>query len=398
MIGQLRDALGEALVASTRRPARSALTALGTVLGTGALVATLGLTATAQAQISQRFDALQATEVVLRDDDPAPASLSPARLAEAERSLRRLNGVEVAGTSLTAADPLAVTTVPDRASAGPAQETPVLAVSPNLLPAVRASVTDGRPFTTADEEQALPVALVGRAAAQTLDLAPADRQPVIFVAGTPLRVAGIITEAGTRSDLLLSVVVPVATSARLPGFRVSTLGWTARTRLGAARQVGEEAPLAVRPTAPETLIALVPPDPATLRGQVEADVQNLYLLLAGLTLLVGTVSISNSALVSVVERRTEIGVRRALGASRGSIVVQFVLESGTLGFLGGVAGAAVGVDTVVAVSAYREWTATFDPRTALLAPLAGAVVGLLAGAYPAYRAARVTPVEALRQL
>ena len=394
--GAARDIVQEAVTAATRRPARALLTAMGTILGTGALVATLGLTATTQARISDRFDALKATEVTVSDDSPSAATAAAAD--RPETALRRLNGVQAVGTLIAAKDPLPVSTLPTDlpAAARRSQDTQVLAISPSLLTAVRASVTDGRPLTTLDQREALPIALIGSAAARTLDLGPVERQPVIFVAGTPLRIAGVIDDPGTRSYLLLSVVVPLTTAKTLAGFRASTVQWTLRTQLGAAQQVGDEAPFAVRPTAPETVAAAVPPDPQTLRGQVEADVRNLYLLLAGLTLLVGAVGIANSALVSVVERTGEIGVRRALGASRTSIVVQFVTESGVLGLVGGIAGAALGIDAVILVAVRSGDTAVLDLQTALLAPLTGALVGLLAGAYPAYRAARITPVQALR--
>ena len=120
------------------------------------------------------------------------------------------------------------------------------------------------------------------------------------------------------------------------------------------------------------------------------------LVAAGLALLVGMIGIANTTLVAVLERRAEIGVRRALGARRRHIAAQFLTESATLGAIGGILGASLGVIAVAAISATRDWTTTLEPAYLLLAPLIGAVTGLLAGLQPAWRASRITPANALR--
>jgi macrolide transport system ATP-binding/permease protein len=139
-----------------------------------------------------------------------------------------------------------------------------------------------------------------------------------------------------------------------------------------------------------------PPEPKRVKDAVKSDLNLLFLILGGVSLIVGAIGIANVTLVSVMERTGEIGLRRALGASRRHIAGQFLVESGTMGLVGGILGASLGTLVVVAVSAYQSWTPVLDPAAPFAAPVLGAAIGLISGFYPAMRAARMAPVDALR--
>jgi hypothetical protein len=395
----LRDLVGEALASLTARPGRAVLTALGTVLGVAALVATLGLSKTAGNQIVGRFDALAATDIVV-----APKAASAGRVSagqvlpwDGESRAARLNGVVAAGTlsdvdlrgdlvrSVPVNDPVAQTEF----------QLPVKAASPGLFAAVRARLAAGRLPDAGHSARGDRVAVVGANVAEQLHVTRVEDQPAILLGDRLYTVVGIISGVSRQASLLGSVVIPEGTAAR--DFGLEAPGSVqVETRIGAASLIAGQLPLALSPNEPTLLKVTAPPEPRRVRAGVQSDLNALFLLLGGVSLLIGATGIANVTLVSVLERVGEIGLRRSLGAARRHIAGQFLLESTTLGLLGGVLGAALGTLVVVGVAASRTWTPVLEPWVPLGAPLLGGAIGFLSGIYPSMRAAALEPVEALR--
>ncbi|MFE9855271.1 ABC transporter permease [Streptomyces sp. NPDC005780] len=393
-----RDLLAEATAGMLQRPARSALTALGTVLGVGTFVAILGLTATTSSQIDARFNALTATEVTIEETVEDPDQLSgPAFPEDADARMLRVNGVKAAGVYWTVKDDRARTVRSAPVGNAGGERIDVVAASPGVLKAAVPTLSEGRLY---DERMAGTgrVAVIGAGTASRLGITTLETHPALFVGEESFTVVGIVDDVERKADLLLSVVVPRTTAEQLwgaPGATESSM--LISTDLGAAQQVATEAATALRPDHPEYFKAIPPPDPKTLRSTVSSDLSQLFLLLAGICLIIGAVGIANTTLVAVLERTGEIGLRRALGARARHITTQFLAESGALGALGGLVGTSLGTVTVVAVALARDWTPVVHPATVAAAPLIGLVTGLLAGLYPAWRASRIQPVEALRR-
>lgn len=388
------DVLKEAAAAVAQRPARALLTALGTILGVGAFVATSGLAQTAGVQVSSRFDALLATEVRIVDStldgtDPFPADV--------DARLQALNGVNHAGLMFTVdsgnIDPRAIASRPINPSA---HDIPVVAATPGAIRASRPTLSAGRIYDEWHQARAERVALVGRTAANQLGITHLDQQPVIFLGDSGYSILGIVDDVSRNPDILLAVVIPTTTAASQFNVRSVERAVVIDTAAGAAQLIGLQAPLALRPQDPERLRALIPPDPQTLRIEVENDVQTLFYSLSALAVLVGAVAIANATLLNVIERRPEIGLRRALGATRGHVTRQITIEAALAGSIAGILGTSLGVLIVAATAIVRQWTPVIDPIILIAAPAIGLITGAAAGALPAIRAAHTQPATALR--
>ncbi|WP_087100024.1 ABC transporter permease [Nocardiopsis sp. JB363] len=406
----LVDILGESVSGMMTRPGRAALTSLGTVIGVTVFVATLGLASTAAGQISSRFDAMAATEVTVTDQTSLPdlpLGVIPGFGDDPELAASKINGLSASGIYFTPD----ITTSEDNSVQGslwppgpPNAEknsvsVDVMAVTPGFFTAVHAELQQGREFDIFHQTREEPVAVLGRATAQRLGLGTVEQQPTVFIENQPFSVIGIVDDVERVPMALTSVLIPDTTANRIwgaPGPGEGQVSLVVDTEIGAAQQVGAEIATAIRPDYPGVLQVQMPPDPRTLRDGINNDMTGLFMALAVVCLFVGAVGIANTTLVSVIERVPEIGLRRALGARKFHIAAQFLIESAGLGFIGGMVGATLGASTVIGVSLAQTWGPLLDPRTIISAPLVGAGIGLLAGAYPSWRAARTEPAQALR--
>ena len=392
-----RDLVVEAAAGLFARPGRMILTVLGTVFGLGALVATLGLSRTAGNRIVGRFDELAATEIVV---SPKPSAVSTAIGAlpwDAPQRLGRLNGVVAVGN-------LSTVNIDKRLIASSVVNDPnnqrdfkltVAAATAGLFRAVRADLDSGTLFNTAHSERAERVAVLGPNAAQRLGIPHINEPTAIMIGDDVFVVVGILNAVQRQPELLGAVIIPEGTARRY--YRLANPGSVViETRIGATGVLANQVAFALRPDNPRALKIVSPPEPQRVRDAVKNDLNLLFLILGGVSLLVGAIGIANVTLVSVIERTGEIGLRRAIGATRRHIARQFLVESTAMGFVGGVMGASLGTLVVVGVAAYQNWTPVLDPVAPFLAPVVGGFTGLIAGTYPAIRASRLAPVDALR--
>jgi putative ABC transport system permease protein len=385
------ELLAEAFAAMLQRPSRLFLTALGVAVGIASLVATVGLTATASAQIGSDFNALLATQVGV-----GGANGNAVFRPQAESVVDALPGVRASGVWYVVDENVNIGKSGIALVYKPVQSR-LVAAGPGYLAADDLTVI-GDPIGPAFQGSAAPVADIGIGLGRQIGINSHDLPAVIYADGRVITVIGLIGKAPSDPGALASIVVPESAANSMWGKAGSTTqSMIIRTNPGAAQVVAAEVAAAIDPTNPSALVASAPPDPGSFRAQIQGSVSSLFLGLAAVALAVGGLGIANMTLVAVLERTAEIGLRRAIGAKRRHILLQFVLESGLTGLLGGITGSCIGLMITVGVAYSRTWTVTLPSWLIPSAPAIGLIVGVLAGLYPALRAASVEPVEALRR-
>lgn len=384
------DVLPLGLVGVLGRPLRTALSGLGIAIGIACVVAVLGVSASSQAGLLAQLDRLGTNLLTVRPGNNAfgdEAALPP----EAPAMIARLPGVErVAHVGRVEGGVYRTDRVPAISGGG----ITILATSRTLPRTLGVEVAHGEWFTAATER--FPTTVLGASAARRLGVTSVTGDPRVYLGGQWFTVIGVLDRAVLDQSIDSAALVGYPAAAERLGFDgAPTTVYERSTNETVASLVPRLARVA-NPADPSGVEVSRPSDVLVARGAVQTAYQDLFLALGAVALLVGAIGIANVMVIGVLERRGEIGLRRALGATRSHIRGQFVTESVLLSCVGGTAGVLLGAVITVGYATTRGWETVVPPNAILGGLAASVLVGTVAGLYPAARAARLSPTEALR--
>ncbi len=364
--------------------------ALGIAIGIAAVVSVLGISASSQAALIAQLDRLGTNLLQVQAGQNFGGASSSLPLS-AESMISRIAPVQ------TVSSVASVSTNAFRNSYIPSGETngiQVKAARTNLLDALAGTMAEGSFLTSSTENY--PVVVLGATTAQRLGFDKWIPGSMIDIGGTQYSVAGIMASMPLAPDIDRSALIGYPQAKKAFGADGSATTIYVRSTPDQVNSVGSVLASTVNPANPNEVQVSQPSDALEARIATNDAFNSLFLGLGAVALLVGAVGIANVMVISVLERRSEIGLRRALGATRGNIRSQFLSEALLLAGAGGIAGVILGMLITFGYSASRS-TELVVPLSAVAGGIAIALaLGAIAGLYPAVRAARLSPTDALR--
>jgi putative ABC transport system permease protein len=395
-----RDGLRVASVGLRARPLRAALSALGIAIGTASIVGVLGLSSSSQAGLIAEINRLGTNLLTVEAGQSLTGA--PAQLPrEAPARLTLLNNVQlVAHTALMKEKFVYRNAMIPVAATGGLQ---VRATSLDLLSVLGTGIARGDWLNAGTAR--VPVAVLGAVAARQLGIDRVYPDQRIWLGGQWFNVAGILNPSPLEPDIDVSALIGYPAAQTYLGYLKIVRGEkkagppsTIYVRAATNHEAAVQSLLAqtANPEAPNEVNVSQPSDVLVARAAAAGAFDSLFLGLGAVALIVGAVGVANIMIISVLERRSEIGLRRALGATKAQIRTQFLSESILLALIGGIVGVLAGAAATAVYASSKNW-AVVIPAEAWTGGIAAAIlIGAVAGLMPAVRASRMPPTVALR--
>ncbi|WP_369141807.1 ABC transporter permease [Streptomyces sp. R44] len=372
------------------RPTRAVLSALGIAIGIAAMVSVVGVSSSSRAELDRTLDTLGTNLLTVAPGDTLTGGT--ARLpATAERMISRIRPVTSTSAigKLPDTDVFRTGKIPEAENGG----ITTYAVRTSLPAATGARLRNGTWLNAATGRY--PATVLGAEAAQRLGIGEARPDTRVLIGGRWVTVIGILEPVALAPELDSAALVGWPAAETALGFDGRPTRVYVRSADADVEAVRSVLGTTANPAAPNEVKVSRPSDALVAKQAASKAFTGLLLGLGAVALLVGGVGVANTMVISVLERRAEIGLRRSLGATRGHIRTQFLAESLLLSALGGAGGALLGAAVTTGYAVSQGWPAVI-PAWAILGGIAATLaIGTLAGLYPAVRASRLSPTEAL---
>ncbi|MFI5916392.1 ABC transporter permease [Dactylosporangium sp. NPDC051541] len=384
-----RDLLPTGSLGLRSRKLRALLSGLGIAIGIASIVSVLGVTRSSQSALLAQIDQLGTNLLTVAN---GMGSSGEEKLLPTTATAMIGQVAHVQGVAPTAKLADANVYRNDHIATGRTGGRSVRAADATLLTTLDGSLLSGR-FLSDDES---PVTVLGYNAATTLGITDVSGNDRVWLGGHWYTVVGILKPFTLAPEIDQSALVSFASAEHLLGYNGHPSRIYVRAQTEYTADVAKVLAPAANPENPSEVAVSRPSDALTAQLQVKQSGAGLILGLGAIALLVGAIGIANVMVIAVLERRTEIGLRRALGAARGHVAAQFLTESLILATLGGLGGIAIGAAVTVGMALNRGWTTLIPPEALYGGLLVSIAAGVIAGMYPALRAAQMPPTDALR--
>lgn len=384
-----RDALRVAATGLRARPLRAVLSALGIAVGIAAMVTVVGISASSRAEIDQQLRALGTNLLTVEPGQTLGGDTATLPTTSVDM-VARIGPVDTV-TAVGAVDASVYRN--DEIDESQTNAISTLAVRTDLLDTVSGEVDAGRWLDNALAD--FPTVVLGAKSAERLGISQADGSVAVWLGQRWFTVVGILAPVPLAPELDSAALIGWPVAEDVLGFDGAPTTIYERSPESTVEDVRAVLPATVNPENPQEVTVSRPSDALAAQAAADETLTTLLLALGGVALLVGGIGVANTMVIAVLERRSEIGLRRALGATRRHIRIQFFSESVLLAGLGGIGGAVLGAVVTAAFAATRDWPFALPASVLGLAAGATVLVGAIAGAYPAARAARMSPTAAL---